>query len=63
MIFITTTTGTVREHVFDRKYDEAQNLINGFDDPEGYKDEHFLPVIYELDSRKEWTKEETWVKA
>ena len=63
LIFITTTAGTVREHVFDRKYDEAQNLINGFDDPEGYKDEHFLPVIYELDSRKEWTKEETWVKA
>ena len=63
LIFITTTAGTVREHVFDRKYDEAQNLINGLDDPNGYRDEHFLPIIYELDSRKEWTKEESWIKA
>lgn len=63
LIFITTTAGTVREHIFDRKYDEAQNLINGFDDPEGYKDEHFLPVIYELDSRKEWIKKSAWIKA
>lgn len=63
LIFITTTAGTVREHIFDRKYDEATNVINGYDDPEGYRDEHLLPIIYELDSRKEWTDEECWVKA
>lgn len=63
LIFITTTAGTVREHVFDRKYDEAANVINGYDDPEGYKDEHFLPVIYELDSRKEWIYPDCWIKA
>lgn len=63
LIFITTTAGTVREHIFDRKYDEATSVINGYDDPEGYHDEHFLPIIYELDNRKEWTDEECWVKA
>lgn len=63
LIFITTTAGTVREHIFDRKYDEATNLINGFDDPQGYKDENFLPIIYELDNRKEWTNQECWIKA
>ena len=61
--FITTTAGTVREHVFDRKYDEAENVINGFEDPEGYKDEHLLALIYELDNRKEWTNPETYIKA
>ena len=63
LIFITTTAGTVREHVFDRKYDEATNVINGFDDPEGYHDEHFLPLIYELDNRREWTDPACWIKA
>lgn len=63
MIFITTTAGMVREHIFDRKYDEAANLINGFGDPTGYQDEHFLPIIYELDNRKEWTSPECWIKA
>lgn len=63
LIFITTTAGTVREHTYDLKYDEAERVINGYDDPEGYHDEHFLPIIYELDNRKEWTKEESWIKA
>lgn len=63
LIFITTTAGTVREHIFDRKYDEATNVINGYDDPEGYKDERLLPIIYELDSRKEWTDPYCWIKA
>lgn len=63
LIFITTTAGTVREHIFDRKYDEATNVINGYDDPEGYKDEHLLAIIYELDNRKEWSDPECWIKA
>lgn len=33
------------------------------DDPEGYKDEHFIAFIYELNSRKDWTKEECWEMA
>ena len=63
LIFITTTAGTVRECVYDIKYDEAERVINGYDDENGYKDEHFLPIIYELDNRKEWIDEECWRKA
>lgn len=63
MIFQITTAGTVRESVYDMKYDEAVRLINGFDDLNGYKDDRFLPIIYELDSRKEWTDPSCWKKA
>lgn len=60
---ITSTAGTVREGIFDIKYDEAERIINGYDDPNGYKDEHVLPIIYELDSRDEWTNPKMWKKA
>lgn len=63
LVFITTTAGTVRECVYDLKYDEAENLINGFDDKDGYKNERFLPIIYELDNRDEWVDSKCWVKA
>ncbi|MGX5475941.1 terminase large subunit [Bacillus toyonensis] len=63
MIFMITTAGTVRESVYDMKYDEAERLLNGFDDPEGYKDDRFLPIIYELDKREEWTDPTKWKKA
>lgn len=63
LIFITSTAGTVRESVFDVKYDEAERVINGYEDPEGYKNERFLPVIYELDNRKDWADEECWHQA
>lgn len=63
LIFITTTAGTVRECVYDIKYDEAERVINGYDDENGYKDEHFIAFIYELDNRNEWTEEESWIKA
>jgi phage terminase large subunit-like protein len=60
---ITTTAGTVREGIFDIKYDEAEKIINGYGDPNGYKDERVLPIIYELDKREEWTDETCWKKA
>lgn len=63
LIFITSTAGTIRESVYDLKYDEAERIINGYDDPAGEKNERFLPIIYELDSRKEWTDKECWYKA
>ena len=63
LILMITTAGSVRESVYDMKYDEAEMVLNGYDDPDGYKDERFLPVIYELDKRKEWTKPEMWPKA
>lgn len=63
LIFGITTAGTVREGVYDNKYDESERVINGYSDPDGYKDERFLPVIYELDDRSEWTNEASWGKA
>lgn len=63
LIFTTTTAGTVRESVFDRLYDEAEMVINGYDDDNAYKNERLLPIVYELDNRKEWTNPESWQKA
>ena len=63
LVYITSTAGTIREDIYDQKYDEAEMVINGYDDPEGYKDEHFIAFIYELDNRREWTEERCWKKA
>lgn len=63
LIFMITTAGTIREAVYDMKYEEAELVLNGLDDDDGYKDERFLPIIYELDKRDEWTDEKMWVKA
>jgi len=63
LIYITSTAGTVREDIYDDKYDEAERVINGLFDEVGYKDPHFYPFIYELDSRKEWTDPDSWKKA
>jgi phage terminase large subunit-like protein len=63
LIFIITTAGTVRESVYDRLYDEAEMVINGYDDPNGYKNERMLPIIYELDKRSEWVDPKAWKKA
>lgn len=37
-------------------------IINGYDDPAGYKDERVLPIIYELDKREEWIDPKCWKK-
>lgn len=63
LIFVTTTAGTIREDIYDMKYDEAEMLINGYDDPNGYKDERSIYFIYELDKRAEWIDENCWQKA
>lgn len=59
---ITSTAGTVREGIFDIKYDESCRIINGYND-ESYIDERTLPIIYELDKREEWTNPKCWAKA
>lgn len=63
LVYITSTAGTIREDIYDQKYEEAEMVINGYEDPEGYKDERFIAFIYELDNRKEWTDESCWEKA
>ena len=63
LIYITSTAGTIREDIYDQKYEEAENVINGLFDDGGYKDIHFFPFIYELDKRAEWIVPECWKKA
>lgn len=62
LCLIISTAGTVREGIYDQKYSEAQDIIQGYDD-HVYVDERRLCVIYELDSRDEWEKPECWIKA
>lgn len=62
-IFITTTNGFVRNSIFDTKYSQADEIIKGFDNPDGYKNDSILPFIYELDAEKEMLEEENWEKA
>lgn len=63
MIFMTSTAGVVREDIYDEIYSEATRIINGYEDPDGYKDPRTLAIIYELDDRKEWTDPKAWIKA
>lgn len=53
-----TTNGFERDNFFDSQYDYASRWLDGKVD-----DDHFLPVIYELDDRSEWSDEDMWVKA
>ncbi|MBO6206842.1 MAG: terminase large subunit [Lachnospiraceae bacterium] len=63
LVFITSTAGTVRDDIYDDIYDECERIINGYDDPNGYKDDRTIAFVYELDARKEWTDENCWKKA
>jgi len=63
LILITSTAGFIREGAYDVKYKQATDVLNGYYVENGYKDDAFLPVIYELDSRQEWLEEDKWIKA
>ncbi len=63
LIFITSTAGTIREDIYDDEYEEAEKIINGYEDPDGYHDEHTICFVYELDNRAEWTDPNCWKKA
>ncbi len=58
LLIMITTAGTVRECIFDDMYSYAAQVADG-----AVTDEHFLPVLYELDDRAEWTDPAAWVKA
>ena len=53
-----TTAGTVRECIFDDMYKYACGVCDGT-----IKDDTFLPILYELDSKKEWADPMTWEKS
>lgn len=63
LILITTTAGFIRGGAYDNKYEEAERVINGLFDDNVSIDRALLPIIYELDSRDEWTDENAWPKA
>ena len=58
LLIMITTAGTVRECIFDDMYSYAAQVADGT-----ITDEHFLPVLYELDDRAEWTDPAAWIKA
>lgn len=58
MLIMITTAGTVRECIFDEMYNYACSVADG-----AITDEHFLPILYELDRRDEWTDPAAWIKA
>ena len=63
LLLITTTAGTIREDIYDDEYADAEKIINGYEDPDGYQDEHSIYFVYELDARSEWTDPSCWRKA
>lgn len=58
LIIEITTNGFERGSFFDDQYDYASRILDG-----KATDDTFLPIIYELDDRTEWTDERMWVKA
>lgn len=58
LLVMITTAGTIRECIFDDMYKYACGVCDGtIDDP------HFLPILYELDSKDEWLDPMKWEKA
>lgn len=58
LVIMITTSGTVRESVFDNLYGLACDIADG-----KVTEDTFLPVLYELDERAEWTDPQAWIKA
>lgn len=58
LVAMITTAGTVRECIFDNMYELACDIADG-----KKKDDAFLPILYEIDSRDEWTNPQMWIKA
>lgn len=58
LLVMITTAGTVRACIFDDMYEYAAQIADG-----DIKDDNFLPILYELDSRDEWLDPACWQKA
>ena len=58
LVVMITTAGTVRECIFDDMYKYATDVADGI-----IQDDVFLPILYELDAREEWTDPACWLKA
>ena len=60
LAWLISTNGFMRELFFDDMYNYASNVALW---TEGFEDYGMLPLIYELDSKKEWTDPLCWSKA
>lgn len=58
LLVMITTAGTIRECIFDDMYKYACGVADGT-----IQDGGFLPVLYELDAKKEWINPMQWEKA
>lgn len=58
LLIMITTAGTVRECIFDDMYEYACNVVDGT-----FEDNTFLPILYELDNKSEWTDPKAWMKS
>lgn len=58
LMVMITTAGTVRECIFDDMYEYACNVVDGT-----FEDDTFLPILYELDKKEEWTEPTAWQKS
>ena len=58
LLIMITTAGAIRGTIFDDMYEYACNVVDGT-----FTDENFLPVMYELDEKKEWLEPDKWQKA
>lgn len=58
ILIMITTAGTVRGNIFDDMYEYACNVVDG-----NFQDDSFLPILYELDAKAEWTDPDKWQKA
>lgn len=58
LLIMITTAGTIRECIFDDMYKYACGVADGT-----IKDDTFLPILYELDSKAEWGDPLKWEKA
>src|SRR5699024_3065968 len=60
LMIMITTAGTIRESIFDDMYEYACNIVDGT-----FQDDTFLPIMYELDDKKEWLSDDCriWMKA
>lgn len=64
LMLMITTMGFVRESVFDKEYEIASEIIEGYKDKKrGIKREERISWVYELDSPEEILDPECWYKA
>lgn len=58
LLIMISTAGTLRECIFDDMYKYACDVADGV-----ISDPSFLPIMYELDNKKEWLDPKNWEKA